>query len=205
MKTITRVDVENYTYDQYTDGTVLVLNKYTGTDTDVVVPVIETIEIESVRLTIDAIPLDATIEFYDKDGIALEKVLDNAVDVDKNSTVQYIVSAEGYNTKSDTLVVTEDTTLSVELEQIKYTLTIIPTPSEAIVTLTAEGYIQEDNSITVLPGTTVTYVVECKGYETFTDSVVVSENTNLDIILEEKKGIVFIYNYGSCVIGFVDR
>ena len=49
---------------------------------------------------------------------------------------------------------------------IMYTLTINPTPTDAIVTLTADGYTQEGNSITVKKGTEVTYIISKTGYIT---------------------------------------
>jgi hypothetical protein len=45
-----------------------------------------------------------------------------------------------------------------------YTFTIIPDPSTAIVTLTASGYSQNDNSITVPNGTDVSWNVSADGY-----------------------------------------
>lgn len=58
------------------------------------------------------------------------------------------------------------------------TLTISPTPSTATVTLTASGYTQSGNSITVPYGTTVTYSVSATHYQTKNGSqTVVSTNT----------------------------
>ena len=45
-----------------------------------------------------------------------------------------------------------------------YTFTINPTPSDATVTLTASGYTQNGNSITVANGTTVSWSVSASGY-----------------------------------------
>ena len=47
-----------------------------------------------------------------------------------------------------------------------YTFTINPTPTSATVTLTAAGYTQSGNSITVPNGTTVTWSVSADGYTT---------------------------------------
>ena len=49
-----------------------------------------------------------------------------------------------------------------------YTFTISPTPSTATVTLTASGYTQSGNSITVANGTTVSWSVSASGYTTQT-------------------------------------
>lgn len=62
-------------------------------------------------------------------------------------------------------------------------LIISPNPSDATVILTATGYTQEGNNISVLEGTEVTYSVSKEGYTTQTGTVVVSENQTLNITL----------------------
>ena len=62
-------------------------------------------------------------------------------------------------------------------------LIINPNPSDATVLLTATGYTQEGNNISVLEGTEVTYSVSKEGYTTQTGTVVVSENQTLNITL----------------------
>lgn len=69
----------------------------------------------------------------------------------------------------------------------EYTLTIIPTPSDATVTLTAEGYTQSGNSITVPEGLTVTYSVVRLGYVQKSDSVVVDSDITLNITLDSEE------------------
>ena len=66
-----------------------------------------------------------------------------------------------------------------------YTLTIVPTPSDAKVTLTAEGYTQAGNSITVPEGFTVIYSVTRPGYSQKRDSVVVNSDITLNITLDQ--------------------
>lgn len=64
------------------------------------------------------------------------------------------------------------------------TYTINPTPADANVVLTADGYTQEGNSISVLIGTEISYEVSKEGYITQSaDNVVVSNNTVVDITL----------------------
>ena len=65
-----------------------------------------------------------------------------------------------------------------------YTLTIVPTPSDATVTLTAEGYTQSGNSITVPEGLTVIYSIVRPGYAQKRDSVVVDSDITLNITLD---------------------
>ena len=60
-------------------------------------------------------------------------------------------------------------TLNTGGEEIpNYTFTINPTPSNATVTLTASGYTQNGNSITVPNGTTISWSVSADGYTTRT-------------------------------------
>lgn len=66
----------------------------------------------------------------------------------------------------------------------EYTLTIAATPSDAIVTLTAEGYTQSGNSITVSEGLTVVYSVVKPGYTQKRGSVVVNSDITLNITLD---------------------
>ena len=66
----------------------------------------------------------------------------------------------------------------------EYTLTIVPTPSDATVTLTAEGYTQSGNSITVPEGLTVIYSIIRPGYAQKRDSVVVDSDITLNITLD---------------------
>lgn len=65
------------------------------------------------------------------------------------------------------------------------TLTIIPTPSDATVTLLAEGYTQSDNSITVDENTIVSFSVSKPGYITFNSTATVVTDTTLNIVLEK--------------------
>ena len=59
--------------------------------------------------------------------------------------------------------------------------TIIPTPVDSKVVLTADGYTQISNSITVERGTLVIYNVSKEGYITQSGSIIVEEDTVLDI------------------------
>ena len=49
-------------------------------------------------------------------------------------------------------------------------ITIAPTPSDATVVLTAQGYTQSGNSIRVAEGTVVSYTVSRTGYASETDT-----------------------------------
>jgi hypothetical protein len=70
-----------------------------------------------------------------------------------------------------------------EPEVTKYTFTINPSPSDATVTLTASGYTQSGNSITVASGTTVTWKVSKTGYTSQNGTQVVTSTSSKNITL----------------------
>jgi hypothetical protein len=78
----------------------------------------------------------------------------------------------------------EDAEVNVEFYKPEVVLTINPTPSDAVVTLTANGYTQNGNSITVEPGTSVNYSVSKNGYTTISNSIVVNTDIVLGVELE---------------------
>lgn len=97
-------------------------------------------------------------------------------------------------------------TPNIEIEYV--TLIINPTPSHAKVIINDE----ERNSITVIKGTAVEYSVSCDGYKTVSKSIlppllngyVVSENTTLNIVLEEKKPVFTINPTPSTATVIID-
>jgi len=72
---------------------------------------------------------------------------------------------------------------------INYTFTINPTPSNATVTLTASGYTQNGNSITVPNGTTVSWRVGASGYVEQTGTWTANgSNNTLPVALDKESG-----------------
>ena len=68
--------------------------------------------------------------------------MSKTVIVPTNAKMTYTVSKEGYETVKDHVVVVGDVILNITLEEKvdrEFTLTINPTPSDAVVTLTADG------------------------------------------------------------------
>lgn len=65
------------------------------------------------------------------------------------------------------------------------TYTITPTPSDATVTLTASGYTQQGNSITVLSGTTITWSVSKAGYVGAAGTATISADKNQSVVLSQ--------------------
>lgn len=77
---------------------------------------------------------------------------------DEGDVVEYIVSKQGYKTITGSVEVDESKIIDVVLDGM-VTYTIYPIPYDATVVLTASGYTQEGNSITVPTGTEVSYTV----------------------------------------------
>ena len=105
----------------------------------------------------------------------------------------YTVSAEGYNTKEGstvsggTIPVTL-TAVSTPTQPTTYTFTINPTPSDATVTLTASGYTQSGNSITVPSGTSVAWKVSATGYTEKTGTHTVTKTESKSVALSATGG-----------------
>ena len=130
-------------------------------------------------LTINPTPNDATVTLtaagYTQSG--------NSITVDIGTSVSYTVEKIGYATRSSTITVTEDQTLSIELILLSYTLTIDPTPADAMVTLSATGYTQVGNSITVPYGTSVVYYVTKDGYTPVSNQTTVTADNTIAVTM----------------------
>lgn len=106
--------------------------------------------------------------------------------VPEGSVLHITVSLSGYESESITTTVDKDTSLTLTLKRILYTLTINPTPSNATVKLTASGYTQSGNSITVPTGTSVSYTVSASNYNTRTGSLSVTSTQTLSVVLSSR-------------------
>ena len=129
-------------------------------------------------LSISPTPADATVTLtaagYTQSG--------NSITVPFETEVQWTVSKNHYITRSGSQVVTNNNTIPVQLTEM-VSLTIVPTPANATVTLTAAGSTQEGNSIWVPANTEVAYSVNKQYYNTTTGNVTVSTNETLNITL----------------------
>ena len=134
-------------------------------------------------LTINPTPSNAIVTFNNASGT----VSGNSITVDIDTTVEYTVSADKYVSKTQSIVVDSTKSINVSLNKIMYTLTVNPTPSNATVTLTASGYSQSGNSITVPIDTKVTYTVSKTHYVTQTNSISMTSNNTLNINLNRQK------------------
>lgn len=134
---------------------------------------------EQGRLVVNTTPADASVTFD------VGEVSGHTCVVNAGTNVTYTVSKPGYTTVSNTVFV-DNTTIEVDVEltALIYTFTITPAPQDAVVTLTAEGFEQEGNSIQVTYGTVVTYTVSHEDYFTITSSRTIIEDQTLIINLK---------------------
>ena len=100
----------------------------------------------------------------------------------QNDKLSYEISKEGYKTITDEVVISTPKTISKTMVKL-YTLTISPTPEDATVVLTASGYTQVGNTITVPNGTVVSYEVSKQDYKTESGSKTVTADETLAIEL----------------------
>lgn len=135
--------------------------------------------IQPITITINATPNYATVE-WNVDGTIS---YGTSITVNRGTSLTYTVSAVGYESTSQTIVANVNTTIPVVLDQQMLTFTINPTPNDANVTLTATGYTQVGNSITVPYGTTVYYTVAKAGLISQTGSRTITSTNTLPITL----------------------
>ena len=125
------------------------------------------------------------------------------------STSDYTVS--GMNITIPANKITGNVVITVATEKVNtqpdtptmYTFTINPTPSTATVTLTASGYAQSGNSITVPSGTSVAWKVEASGYVTQngTHTVTKTETKNVTLV-QNSNNVTLIDTIEGIVLGF---
>lgn len=137
-------------------------------------------EQEYVRYTIVSVPGNCLITLT-ADGY---QQVDNYIEVPSGTEVSWKVEKYGYEPKQGTKIITENTMDNIELA-LQVTFIITPTPSNALVQLTADGYIQENNGITVKSGTLVNWRVTAIGYQEKSGSRVITEDLTQSIILDE--------------------
>lgn len=138
---------------------------------------------ETVTVTVEPTPADATVKIGGIEGKSRV--------VNKNEEVVIEVSAEGYITKSETITPTEDTNLQITLEVVPptyYTLTVNPIPADAIVKLNGN----QQSSIQVEDGTQVNVECSKEYYKTHTETVAVTENKTIEVVLEKLIGTISV-------------
>ena len=115
--------------------------------------------------------------------------VERSIKVPEGNYVTYYIEKTGLKIKRGNIRVHEDSVLPISLNDNAYTFTVIPTPNDSTVILTAERplFHQEGNSIVVegRPQSTMTswinYVVKKDGYETVENTV---EYISSDVVYE---------------------
>ena len=115
--------------------------------------------------------------------------VERSIKVPEGNYVTYYIEKTGLKIKRGNIRVNEDSVLPISLNDNAYTFTVIPTPKDSTVILTAERplFPQEGNSIVVegRPQSTMTswinYIVKKDGYETVENTV---EYISSDVVYE---------------------
>lgn len=133
-------------------------------------------------LTINTnIPATITIDNITKTDVSTYEYLVLEDEIDNIREIEYRIEADGYMPQSGTIVVDEDKTLDIVLEELyPVTFTINPTPAEATVIINGE----ERNTIEIMQLEEVNWEISCEGYDTEIGSMVMYENTIKDISLD---------------------
>lgn len=134
-------------------------------------------------LTVNANPSNATVTINGQQR--------KSITVEQGTQVHVQVSASGYQSYDDYITVNKvnqilSVTLEPEVVVEQYTLTVNPTPADAIVKLNN----QVRNSITVEQGTRVSISVSKTGYKAHTESIIVNEDIVKNITLTALKTCV---------------
>lgn len=137
-------------------------------------------------LTVNTTPEDAIVTF--STGTASG----HTCTVDAGTYVTYTVSKLGYVSSSDTVFVDDtDIEVDVEIDKALYTITIVPAPQDSTVVITADGYTQVDNSITVEYGVLVSYTVSHEGYYTKSSSLTAFSDKVINVNLKPDTTIFY--------------
>jgi microcystin-dependent protein len=152
-----------------------------GLDSDANKPLVPDLKV--CMFTINPTPSNAEV-ILSADGLVQQG---NGINVVSGTTVTYEVSADGYETRTGTYEVLEDTILPIILEVGMVTLAIETSVEDAVVKLSATGYTQDGNSITVLNGTLVSYSITADGYYPESGSQKVVESNMMFFELEKLK------------------
>ena len=126
-------------------------------------------------LTINPTPSDAKV--------TINGVVGNSYTGREGITASWKVEAEGYETKTGELTLTQDETISVSLEVKKYTFTINPTPANAKVVINGT----EGSSFVLEHGSLVSWSVSSENYITKTGELTLTQDTTISVALEAIK------------------
>ena len=177
--TVVKVEANASGYKPYTNNITVTSDRHIDIVLEEIVVVYNT-------LTINPTPSDSTVIINNVSSIG--SVSKN---YPKGTTINWSVLKDGYITKSDNLVLDEDRTINVVLEEIvpdEFTYKVNPTPSDATVEI--NGIKQKQ--ITVAAGTSINVKVSKRGYITQTFARTITKETveNIQLLVDTYKLIV---------------
>lgn len=199
---VTRVNVDGYNYSYDSNTEKLVLTEYTDNVANILTPVIESVDFY--RLTIVPTPADATVTLSAEGYQTVTGTGTQYIDVETGTSVHYIVSKTGYDSRSGDYIVQSDQSYSINLTIDVYTFTVTPNPINANVTLSAQGYPTVTGtgtqSISVPYDTNVTVSITLLTYKPYQALYNITSNESIIINLRRLMSMGMVYNYGRCVI-----
>ena len=177
--TVVNIEANASGYKPYTSSVTVTSDKHINIVLEKIVVVYNT-------LTINPNPSDSTVIINNVSSIG--SVSKN---YPKGTTINWSVLKDGYITKSDNLVLDEDRTIDVVLEEIvpdKFTYRVNPTPIDATVEI--NGIKQKQ--ITVAAGTSINVKVSKRGYitQTFVRTITKETVENIQLLVDTYKLIV---------------
>lgn len=177
--TVVKVEANASGYKPYTNNITVTSDKHIDIVLEEIVVVYNT-------FTINPTPSDSTVIINNVSSIG--SVSKN---YPKGTIINWSVLKDGYITKSDNLVLDEDRTINVVLEEIvpdKFTYKVNPTPSDATVEI--NGIKQKQ--ITVAAGTSINVKVSKRGYvtQTFVRTITKETIENIQLLVDTYKLIV---------------
>ena len=177
--TVVKVEANASGYKSYTNNITVTSDRHIDIVLEEIVVVYNT-------LTINPTPSDSTVIVNNVSSVgSISK------NYPKGTTINWSVLKDGYITKSDNLVLDEDRTINVVLEEIvpdKFTYKVNPTPSDATVEI--NGIKQKQ--ITVAAGTSINVKVSKRGYitQTFVRTITKETIENIQLLVDTYKLIV---------------
>lgn len=177
--TVVKVEANASGYKPYTNNITVTSDRHIDIVLEEIVVVYNT-------LTINPTPSNATVIINNVSSVG--SVSKN---YPKGTTINWSVLKDGYITKSDNLVLNEDKTINVVLEEIvpdNFTYKVNPTPSDATVEI--NGIKQKQ--ITVTAGTSINVKVSKRGYvtQTFVRTITKETVENIQLLVDTYKLIV---------------
>lgn len=177
--TIVKVEANASGYKPYTNNITVTSDRHIDIVLEEIVVVYNT-------LTINPTPSDSTVIVNNVSSVG--SVSKN---YPKGTTINWSVIKDGYITRSDNLVLNEDKTINVVLEEIvpdEFTYKVNPTPSDATVEINGI----EQKQITVAAGTSINVKVSKRGYvtQTFVRTITKETVENIQLLVDTYKLIV---------------